>query len=320
MSIVVKHVTKYFGKVKAVDDLSFTLRPGEVTGLLGPNGAGKTTSVRLMSGYITPSAGTIEVNGVMTQRGDVTFRREIGYLPEDNPLYLDMTVADYLEFTAGLYGVAKEHRARRVNEMLDMFALGPVDASRIGKLSRGYRQRVGLAQTLIHDPDILIFDEPTTGLDPNQVIEFRRFVSELGKEKTIVFCTHNLAEVQALCDRVIIMSRGRILSDNSIAILQQDFQGGMQYFVAIESSGPANAEETRLALQTVECVKSVTRVSHKHDDDHTVSFHIEAERGSNVVKELFALCSSRGWHLVDVQRRRIKMEDIFHDLTRGRES
>lgn len=320
MSIVLKNVTKQFGRVKAVDNLSFVLEPGQVTGLLGPNGAGKTTTVRLITGFLSPTSGTVEVNGSPASRGSVDFRRNIGYLPEDNPLYHDMTVADYLDFTAGLYGVDPRDRRKRVGEVIGLFGLDGIGHVRIGKLSRGYRQRVGLAQTLVHDPQILILDEPTIGLDPNQVMAFRTFISELGKEKTVVFSTHNLSEVQALCDRVIIMSRGKTLSDTSIAMLQQDFQDGMQYFVAIESAGTTDRKEVMLGLQGVPCVRKVTPVDPISANDPVSSFHIEAERASNVVKELFTLCVSRGWLLVDVQRRRVKMEDIFHELTRGRAS
>ena len=320
MSIVLKNVTKCFGKVKAVDNLSFVLQPGQVTGLLGPNGAGKTTTVRLITGFLTPSSGSVEVNGTVASRDSIDFRRRIGYLPEDNPLYQDMTIVDYLEFTAGLLGVARENRKRRVGEVIHMFGLNGIGHLRIGKLSRGYRQRVGLAQTLVHDPEILILDEPTVGLDPNQVMAFRRFISELGKEKTVVFSTHNLAEVQALCDRVIIMRRGKTLSDSSIAMLQQDFQDGMQYFVAIESNAKTSQKDVMLALQSVSCIKHVTPVEQNNVNDLTSSFHVESERESNVVKELFSLCVSRGWMLVDVQRRRVKMEDIFHELTRGKAS
>ncbi len=320
MSILAKSVSKSFGAVKAVDNLSFAVHPGEVTGLLGPNGAGKTTTVRLISGFLSPSSGTIEVNGVTVSRETVDVRRQIGYLPEDNPLYDDMNVLDYLEFTAGLQGVPRHQRSRRVAEMVDLFALGTVRFLQIGNLSRGYRQRVGLAQTLVHDPKILILDEPTTGLDPNQVIEFRRFVSELGKEKTVIFSTHNLAEVQALCSRVIIMSKGRILSDASIATLQQEFQGGMQYFVTVESTAGLLPEAVKRALQSVQCIKEVTDLEQEQNNTRSRSFYVEAESGSNVVKELFGLCASNEWTLVDVQRRRVKIEDIFHQLTRGKTS
>ncbi len=320
MSIVLKNVTKWFGRVKAVDNLSFVLQPGQVTGLLGPNGAGKTTTVRLITGFLTPSSGRVEVNGAVASRESIDFRHHIGYLPEDNPLYQDMTVVDYLEFTAGLFGIPRRDRRDRVREVINLFGLNGLGHLRIGKLSRGYRQRVGLAQTLVHNPEILILDEPTIGLDPNQVMAFRRFISELGKEKTVVFSTHNLAEVQALCDRVIILSRGKALSDTSIALLHQDFQDGMQYFVSIESNEGADSKDVMLGLQSMDCVKNVIQVDQDRAADNIHSFHVEASRESNVIKDLFGLCVSRGWALVDIQRRRVKMEDIFHELTRGKGS
>ena len=315
MSIILRNISKHFGNVLAVDNISFAVHPGEVTGLLGPNGAGKTTTVRLISGFLTPSSGIIEVNGVTCSRDTIDIRRQIGYLPESNPLYCDMNVTDYLDFVAGVQGVPKVERNHRVREMVDLFALGQVRYMDIGKLSRGYRQRVGLAQTLVHNPDILIFDEPTTGLDPNQIIEFRRFIGELGKERTVLFCSHNLAEVQALCSRVIIMNKGRTLSDASVGSLQQQFQGGLQYFVAIEHRDGLLLEAMRKVLQSVSSFKEITSIELDGDGQGRRSFYVEATRGSDVVKELFSLCVAHGWTLVDVQRRSVKIEDIFHQLT-----
>lgn len=316
MSIILQNVSKRFGKINAVDNISFALRPGEVTGLLGPNGAGKTTTVRLISGFLTPSAGTIEVNGVACTRDSIDVRRQIGYLPENNPLYDDMNIVDYLEFVASLQGVPKSERSQRVREMVNLFALRQVSHMDIGRLSRGYRQRVGLAQTLVHNPEILIFDEPMTALDPNQIVEFRRFISELGVEKTVIFCSHNLAEVQALCNRVIIMNKGKTLSDASIGTLQQEFQRGKQYFVAIEPpDGATNPEAMRNVLQSVSSFEEVTSIEPDWDNKRMRSFYVHAAPGSDVVKELFSVCVSNGWTLADVQRRSVKIEDIFHQLT-----
>ncbi|HCV42148.1 MAG TPA: hypothetical protein DGH68_01595 [Bacteroidetes bacterium] len=316
MSIILRNVSKRFGKVVAVNNVSFAVHPGEVTGLLGPNGAGKTTTVRLISGFLTPSSGVIEVNGATCSRDSIDVRRQIGYLPEDNPLYHDMTVVEHLVFIAGLQGVPKGDRNRRVKEIVDLFDLWPGRHMNIGKLSRGYRKRVGLAQTLVHNPKILIFDEPTTGLDPNQIIEFRRFINELGREKTVIYCSHNLAEVQAICSRVVIMNKGRTLSDAAIGTLQQEFQRGMQYFVTIEPPDASTSPEAmRNILQNVRIFKDVTSIEPGWHDERRRSFYVDAVQGSDVVKELFAMCVSNSWTLVDVQRRSVKIEDIFHQLT-----
>jgi ABC-2 type transport system ATP-binding protein len=316
MSIVLKNVSKIYGRVTAVHDISFALRPGEVTALLGPNGAGKTTTLRLITGFVSPTSGSISISGTPSSRQSAELRRQIGYLPEDNPLYLDMCVVDFLEFSAGLAGVPKEARKSRVGQMLDLFGLQHVMYRNIGKLSRGYRQRVGLAVTLVHDPPVLIYDEPTSSLDPNQVIEFRNFITELGRQRTILFSTHNLAEVQAICSRVIIMNRGRILADGPIATLQQEFQGGLQYFVSVELDAGTTDGMAETALQDLECIKRVVPLEQEWENKQMRSFYVEAQRDTNPMKEVFEMCKEKSWRLVDIQRRKVRIEDIFHELTR----
>jgi ABC-2 type transport system ATP-binding protein len=317
MSIVLKNVIKKYGRVTAVNDISFTLRPGEVTALLGPNGAGKTTTLRLITGFVSPSSGSISISGTVASRQNAELRRHIGYLPEDNPLYLDMCVADFLEFAAGLAGVPKEARKSRVAKMVELFDLGGVLFRGIGKLSRGYRQRVGLAVTLVHDPPILVYDEPTASLDPNQVIEFRNFITELGRQRTILFSTHNLAEVQAICSRVIIMNRGKILADGPIAVLQQEFQGGLQYFVSLELDEGSADGVAETTLQSLECARRVLPLEQEWDNKLMQSFYVEAKRDTNPMKEIFEMCKEKSWRLVDIQRRKVRIEDIFHELTRN---
>jgi ABC-2 type transport system ATP-binding protein len=215
MSIHLKHIDKKYGKQLALDDISFEIGKGEIVGFIGPNGAGKSTTMKIITGYIPPTSGEIYVNGMDAVEESLAIRRIIGYLPESNPLYEDMYIREYLFYIAGIYGLRKQGK-ELVEHVIDQTGLGAESHKQIRALSKGYRQRVGLAQTLIHDPEILILDEPTSGLDPNQIIEIRNLISELGKEKTVMLSTHILQEVAAICDRVIIINQGRIVADESV--------------------------------------------------------------------------------------------------------
>lgn len=221
MSILVSQLTKQYGSQKAIDSLSFELRPGEIVGFLGPNGAGKSTTMKLLTGYLKPTEGRAVVNGHDLAHNSMQARRAVGYLPEHNPLYLDMYVREFLLFVGKLYGMGGKIRQSRVDEMVRLCGLRVEQHKKIGQLSKGYRQRVGLAQALLHDPAVLILDEPTTGLDPNQLTEIRNLIRTAGAEKTVLFSTHIMQEVEALCDRVIIISRGKIVADSPLATLRQ---------------------------------------------------------------------------------------------------
>ena len=221
MSIKVSGITKLYGKQKALDDVSFTVNTGEVVGFIGPNGAGKSTMMRIITGYIPQSQGEVWVNDLNTLEHGLEIRNMIGYLPENNPLYVEMYIKEYLTMVANLYNIKGLAGKKVVEEMIDQVGLGPEQHKKIGALSKGYRQRVGLAQALIHDPSVLILDEPTSGLDPNQIIEIRKFIQELGKNKTILLSTHIMQEVEAICDRVVIINLGRIVADESTAELRK---------------------------------------------------------------------------------------------------
>jgi len=210
MSIAVRNLTKLYGDEKAVDDISFDVGTGEILGFLGPNGAGKTTTMKIITCYMPQTAGSVEVDGLSTLDHSMEVRRKIGYLPELNPLYLDMNVLEYLEYTARLHGLRNKQLRQRQNEMVEVCGLQDVRHKDIGELSKGYRQRVGLAQSMIHDPEVLILDEPTSGLDPNQIVEIRNLIRRLGSAKTVILSTHILSEVQATCNRVIIINEGSI--------------------------------------------------------------------------------------------------------------
>jgi ABC-2 type transport system ATP-binding protein len=219
MSISIQHLTKIYGVQKAVNDISFSINKGEIVGFLGPNGAGKSTTMKITTGYLTATSGSISVNGfdVKTQLMDV--RRSIGYLPEHNPLYLDMYVREFLMFVGSLFNLKGENLKKRVADMIELVGLEVEQHKKIGQLSKGYRQRVGLAQALIHDPSVLILDEPTTGLDPNQIVEIRNMIRNIGKDKTVLFSSHIMQEVEAICDRVIIINRGQIVKDCAMSEL-----------------------------------------------------------------------------------------------------
>ncbi|GBF20972.1 MULTISPECIES: gliding motility-associated ABC transporter ATP-binding subunit GldA [Arenibacter] len=216
MSIITKNITKFFGKQKALNNVSFTIEKGEIVGFLGPNGAGKSTMMKILTTYYTADDGQAEVNSFDVQSEKKNVQKSIGYLPEHNPLYLDMYVKEYLAFNADVYKVNKE----RINTVIEQTGLGPEAYKKIGQLSKGYRQRVGLAAALLHDPEVLILDEPTTGLDPNQLLEIRKLIREIGKEKTILLSTHIMKEVEAVCDRVLIINKGTIVADKKLSELR----------------------------------------------------------------------------------------------------
>ena len=225
MAISVKNLTKKFGEQMAVDDISFEVKTGEILGFLGPNGAGKTTTMKIITCYMPPTAGIVEIDGFDIFHHSMEVRKKIGYLPEMNPLYHDMNVLDYLEYSAQLHGLRGPAAHQRIREMVHVCGLESVRHKDIGEMSKGFRQRVGLAQAMIHEPDVLILDEPTSGLDPNQIVEIRNLIKHLGRAKTVILSTHILTEVQATCDRVLIINDGRIVADGSPELLQQEFHG-----------------------------------------------------------------------------------------------
>ena len=221
MSIRIQHLIKVYGTQVAVNDISFEVKQGEIVGFLGPNGAGKSTTMKIATCYLPATSGIVEVAGYDVVLSPIEVRRNIGYLPEHNPLYLDMYVKEFLEFIGGLYGLKGEDLQQSIRNVIELVGLGLEQKKKIGQLSKGYRQRVGLAQALIHNPKVLILDEPTTGLDPNQLVEIRSVIKEVGKEKTVIFSTHIMQEVEAICDRVVLINKGNIVTDSSLSDLQK---------------------------------------------------------------------------------------------------
>ncbi len=256
MAISVESLTKKYGEQKAVNNISFEIKTGEVVGFLGPNGAGKSTTMKMITCYMAPTSGDVRLDNLSVHNDSEEIKKKIGYLPENNPLYTDMPIVDYLKFTAAIQGVEKSKISSRIGEMIEMCGLDREKHKKINELSKGYRQRVGLAQAMIHDPEILILDEPTTGLDPNQIIEIRKLIKELGKEKTVLLSSHILSEVEATCDRILIINKGRIVADGSSETLRQQAQGQELLSVKIEASNGADVQKSLLGLATVESVKA----------------------------------------------------------------
>ena len=312
MSILVSNLSKYYGSSKAVDDITFEVHSGEILGFLGPNGAGKTTSMRMITCYLTPSAGSVKVEGRDIQKDSLEVLRLVGYLPEQNPLYLDMNVIEYLEFSAVLQGVSRPMIGRRVKEMVEVCGLGEMKHKGIGQLSKGYRQRVGLGGAMIHDPRVLILDEPTSGLDPNQIVEIRSLIQNLGKQKTVVLSTHILPEVQATCDRVIIINRGKIVADGPIQDLQRSLHGGERIVLEVEIPDGQSFEMISVQIRTIPAIEQVSLVAERNG---MKKFSIDTLGAVDIRKDLFQLCIQKGWGLLELHREQTSLEDIFRQLT-----
>lgn len=312
MSIRVSNLFKMYGDAIAVENISFEVHSGEILGFLGPNGAGKTTTMRIITCYLAPSAGSIKVEGLDVMKESLEVRQLVGYLPEQNPLYLDMNVLDYLEYAAQLQGVHRQFMPRRMKEMVEVCGLGEMKHKDIGQLSKGYRQRVGLAAAMIHDPKVLILDEPTSGLDPNQIAEIRSLIQNLGQEKTVILSTHILPEVQATCNRVVIINRGKIVADGPIEELQRSLHGGERIVLEVELPERESFKALSLQVKTIPAIESVSLIS---ELDGTMKFSVGTSQPVDVRKDLFQLCIQKGWGLLELHREQTSLEDIFRELT-----
>ncbi len=307
MDIQIENLSKKFGYQKAVDNISFEVKPGEVLGFLGPNGAGKSTTMKMITGYLSMGDGDIRLGGRSVRDHSDELKRHIGYLPENNPLYLDMPVIDYLEFCAALQGMKGNKVDQRVREMVSVCGLNPEKHKKIGELSKGYRQRVGLAQAMIHDPEILVLDEPTTGLDPNQIVEIRKLIRELGKEKTVVLSTHILPEVEATCDRILIINKGKIVANGTADNLRKQASGKEIIKLRIEDGG---ADEIMHELRRIKSIDTVEWV-----DKSLNRFEVQSNTGLSSKREIFQLCVQKKWVLSELIPIETRLEDIFRDLT-----
>ncbi|HSY77576.1 MAG TPA: ATP-binding cassette domain-containing protein, partial [Bacteroidia bacterium] len=292
MEVVVKNLVKRYGGRKAVDNISFQVNKGEVLGFLGPNGAGKSTTMKIITCYLAPSEGDVEVGGYSILKEPEKVKQLIGYLPENNPLYLDMPIIEYLEFSALLQGVPREKVNGRIREMIRVCGLMGEKHKLIGELSKGYRQRVGLAQAMIHDPQVLILDEPTTGLDPNQIVEIRKLIKEIGKEKTVILSTHNLPEVESTCDRILIINKGIIAADGTAKNLRGEAKGKEIIQVRIEDG---TKQDVLAMLKNIPYVIKVDEIMGKEN-----GFEIQAEKMGNPKRDIFKMCVEKGWVLTEM--------------------
>jgi ABC-2 type transport system ATP-binding protein len=304
MSITVRNLTKVYGEQKAVDDISFTIERGEIVGFLGPNGAGKSTTMKMITGYLEASSGDILVSGIDVRKDPLEVKKRIGYLPESNALYYDMYVREYLGFIADVHAV--QPGKAKVEEVITLTGLTPESNKKVGQLSKGYKQRVGLAAALLHDPEVLILDEPTSGLDPNQIIEIRNVIREQGKNKLVLFSSHILQEVEAICDRVIIINKGKLVADDTVASLQQRTVASV---VRVQFKESLEAQW----LQRLAGVKSVNKV-----DAHT--WTIETEEPETVRRELKKLEASNNLDIISLQSESQSLEDVFRNLTGKKEA
>ncbi|MDA9299366.1 gliding motility-associated ABC transporter ATP-binding subunit GldA [Saprospiraceae bacterium] len=301
MSVIVSNLTKTFGDQRAVDDLSFEVKPGEILGFLGPNGAGKSTTMKMITTYLQPTSGTATVCGHDVIKDQMDVRRHIGYLPEHNPLYKDMYIKEYLQFVARIHKV--DNAKNRIVELIETTGLQKEQHKLISSISKGYRQRVGLAQALLHDPDVIILDEPTSGLDMNQLIEIRALIKKLGETKTVIFSTHIMQEVQALCDRVIIINEGKLVADDPIDMLQKRLKGEDVIYLELDKKYDASA------LESINGVNSVTRVS-------PTEYTIGANNITDIRPNIFHLATQQNWVILEMRREQKNVEYIFQQLTK----
>ena len=302
MDIQIEKLTKTYGPQTAVNDISFEVKTGEVLGFLGPNGAGKSTTMKMITGYIGFEKGDIQIGGKSVTDPTYDLKRHIGYLPENNPLYHDMPVIDYLEFCASLQGIEKQNINKRIREMVGVCGLNSEKHKKIGELSKGYRQRVGLAQAMIHDPEILVLDEPTTGLDPNQIIEIRKLIRDLGKEKTVILSTHILPEVEATCDRILIINRGKIVANGTSETLRKQSQGNEILKLRIEDG---KADKILKSLRTLDTVQSVACIEQNQN-----VFEVQSLVEQTSKRNVFNLCVQNKWVLTEFTPLETKLEDI----------
>lgn len=307
MDIVVENLVKTYGPQRAVDNISFTVRTGEVLGFLGPNGAGKTTTMKAITTFLVPDSGNIKVGKYSIYDEPEQLKKNIGYLPENNPLYEDMPVIDYLKFVGKLQGIADRELTDSLINVIDLCGLEGEKHKKIGELSKGYKQRVGLAQALIHKPEVLILDEPTTGLDPNQIVEIRELIRKIGKEKTVILSSHILAEVEATCDRIMIINKGKIVADGTTRELRSQASGSATLKVKIEGGA---LDEVFSALKEIPRVAVVDFL-----DKQNFRFVLEGDPEAKLANAVFAACVKKGWVITELIPVETKLEDIFKELT-----
>lgn len=309
--IEVSNVAKDYGPVRALDGVSFSVSRGEVVGFLGPNGAGKTTCMKIITGFISASAGTVTINGLDIVDHGVQVRALMGYLPENAPVYSEMTVREYLRFVARIRRISNASIDRRIAETAATVGILDRLDQEVGTLSKGFRQRTGLAQAMIHNPDILILDEPTSGLDPNQIVEIRELIREIGRDRTVILSTHNLPEVTAVCNRVLVVHRGRIVADGSPQGIRAEHGGGNTCYVEVADVPDVDAAAVGRALAALDGCEGVDRKPENAD----FCFSLHVAEGRDLRPDVFRLAVSSGWTIVELKNEQQDLETIFHRLT-----
>ena len=305
MSVRVNNISKKYGDQFAVKHLSFEINKGEVVGFIGPNGAGKSTSMKIITGYLPPDTGEVWINGMNALEDPMEVKKIIGYLPEHNPLYNDLYVKEYLGYVAGLYKIVRREIGTRINEVIDLTGLHDEEHKKIGSLSKGYRQRVGLAQALIHDPEVLILDEPTSGLDPNQIIEIRNLISRTGKEKTILLSTHIMQEVDAICDRVIIINKGEIVADKPAERLDKSSKGKIKT-ILVET-------DKHIETDLWKTIPEITNIRNVKNQQYL----LETGDEKDIRPLIFNLAVDQGFTILSMSIREKSLEELFHELTKS---
>lgn len=305
--ISVQNLAKYYGDVKAVDDISFTIRKGEITGLLGPNGAGKTTTLRILTGYLQPTSGMVSIDEFLVDEHPLEIKKRIGYLPESAPLYPDMMVHDFMHFMSD---IRKIEDKERIKDAAIQCGITDIMHKNIHELSKGYKQRVGLAQAILHDPEILVLDEPTSGLDPNQIIEIRDLIKELGREKTVILSTHILQEVEAACSRVIILDKGKIAADDSTSGLKSAKGKEIRINLVVDAS----FNDMHNALKSI---SGISKINHVKDEGKLCHVNIITDAGIDLRPVLFTCIKDNGWMLYEMNREYRSLEHVFRELTLG---
>jgi gliding motility-associated transport system ATP-binding protein len=301
MSITISNLTKIYGSQKAIDNISFKAANNEIVGFLGPNGAGKSTTMKIVTGYLKANSGSVSVNGIDVNKKSLEAKKQIGYLPEGNPLYYEMYVREYLNFIAQVHQIKKGVK-KRIEEVIDLTGLRIESNKKTGQLSKGYKQRVGLAAALIHEPGVLILDEPTSGLDPNQIIEIRQVIKDLGKNKTVLFSSHILQEVESICDRIIIINKGNIVADDTLSNLQ--LANNAYHIVVVQFSEKID-KEILLSLDEVQ----------KIEEENLFIYKLQTSNPENIKKQILKLSLENNWDILSLRSEIKSLEDVFRNLT-----
>ena len=309
--IRIENLTKFYGDFRAVDNVSFTINDGEILGFLGPNGAGKTTTLKILTCFMPPSEGSITFNDLNVRDHSMEIRKMIGYLPENAPLYEYMSIREYLDYICDLRDIHGQRRKDRMDAMIELCGLSRMMGKDIGELSKGYRQRVGIAQAMIHEPQVLILDEPTVGLDPNQIVEIRNLIRSVGKEKTVILSTHILSEVEATCDRVVIISSGEIVADGTPETLQDKLAGQSTLFLEVKGDAAAMAD----AYSTITGVEKIHSVA--ESGDTCARLEISVRHGFDLREEIFRRTVEKGWAILEMRQHKTNLEEVFRQLTQS---